>query len=193
MRRRPTRGGNKRPHLRACIKRCIANIQPSCDGLAHNSPIKIDGEGGLDCTTLRDCMESKFNVVSVDRDAAVTHLREIGQTNRITDELSTGHGKCKLQVCQSNSVFTGIRSSIGHACKSARVEHPEMMKKELGIFVNGMVWMVAAAKRCLGLKLTEGKEAMTFEACELCAKALFQSSEKGMSSTTCFWCSIGTS
>jgi len=63
--RRNKRQKNQRPELRAYIKRCIEAIRPAREGSPHNSPIKIDGEGALTYTVVRDYMVSKFNVVEV--------------------------------------------------------------------------------------------------------------------------------
>ena len=110
----PTRGGNKRPELRSYIKRSIDRIEPARDGAPHNSPIKIDGEGALTYTIIRDYMEKKYNIVEVDRDAAINYLREIGKGDAITPEMEVGEDKVCLQIYQSNSQFSAIRSGIAY-------------------------------------------------------------------------------
>ena len=55
---------------------------------------------------------------------------------------------------------------------------PEAMTKELSILINGLKRKIQAAKDHLGLKISEGKDALSFEAYELLAKKLFFSGEK---------------
>ena len=170
---------NPRRELRAYIKRAILGIEPSRDGSPHNSPIKLEGEGALNYETVRDYMVSHFNVVEVDKDTAVKYLRAIGKADQIPDKISTGAGgKVRLEVYQSYSKFSGVRSAVGYIYKSSRVPMPEDMKKDIGIFINGVKRNVTAAKKILGLKITEGKEALSFEAYEFVAKKLFHSKEK---------------
>lgn len=179
FRRQPTRGGNKRPQLRAYVRRTIKAIQPARDGLPHNSPIKIDGDGALTYTVIRDYMASKYNTVEVDKDSAVKYLRESDNADQITDEMQTGPSrKVTLQVYQSNSQFSAIRSAIGYVYKSARVPMPEDMASEISIFINGMKRTVTAAKETLGLKIGEGKDALKFEGYDYTAKKLFFSRDK---------------
>ena len=170
---------NPRRRLRDYIKRSILGIEPARDGSPHNSPIKLKGEGALDYKTVRDYMVSHYNVVEVDKDTAVKYLHAIGKEDQIPEETSTGAGgKVHLEVYQSFSKFSGVRSAIGYVYKSARIGMPEPMKKDLAIFINGMKRNVTAAKKILGLKITEGKEALSFEAYELVAKKLFHSKAK---------------
>ncbi|KAL7550473.1 LOW QUALITY PROTEIN: hypothetical protein ACHAWF_014863 [Thalassiosira exigua] len=176
---RPRRGGNPRRNLRGYIKRSIKAMGPARDGAPHNSPIKIDGDGALKYEVVRDYMATKFNVVEVDRDTAATYLRAIGKGGAITEEMTEGAGgRVRLEVYQSESQFSGIRSAIGYVYKSARVPMPDEMANEMSIFINGLKRTIAAAKDHLGLKISEGKDLMSFDAYEHLAKALFYSNEK---------------
>lgn len=172
---KPKRCGNNRPQLRSYIRRSISKIEPARDGSPHNSPFKIDGDGALNYSVIRDYMYTKFNVVEVDHDSAVTYLRAIDKGEDVSRMQTTADGKVRLQIYQSGSQFSAIRSAIGYVYKSARVSQPEEMTKELGLFIKGMSRVIAAAKNHLGLKIIEGKDAMTFEAYELLAKTLFYS------------------
>ena len=123
-------------------------------------------------------MESKFNVVEVDRDVAVSYLRATSRSEAITPEMQTGGRKVRLQTYQSFSQFNGIRSAIGYIYKYARVPMPEEMSKEMTLFIGGMKRTIAAAKEHLGLKISEGKDAMKFEVYDFLAKTLFFSKSK---------------
>ena len=116
-------------------------------------------------------MESKYNVVEVDRDSAISYLRVTGKSDAITPEMQTANGKVRIQVYQSCSQFSSIRSAIGCIYKSARVTQPEELSKELSLFINGMKRTISAAKCHLGLKISEGKDA-------LWGKTLFLGKEK---------------
>ena len=176
--RQPTPGGDKRPALRAYIKRSIDCIEPARDGQPHNSPFKIEGEGALTYVAIRNYMATKANIVEVHRDAAVKYLREIGKGDNIPESMQVGEGLVRLEIYQSTSQFSAIRSAVGYVYKSARVPMPEEMANELGIFIAGIKRNVASAKNHLGLKISEGKEAMSEEAFEMLAKTLFQSKDK---------------
>ena len=91
-------------------------------------------------------MEKKYNVVEVDRGAAIKYLREIGKGDAITPEMEVGEGKVRLQIYQSNSQFSGIRSGVAYVYKSARVPQPSEMSKELSLFINGMKRTTAFSK-----------------------------------------------
>ena len=179
FRRQPTSGGNKRPGLRGYIRRSIKAIQPARDGFPHNSPIKIDGDGALTYTVVRDYMASKYNTVEVDKDSAVKYLRDTDNADQITDEMQTGPSrKVRLRVYQSESQFSAIRSAVGYVYKSARVPMPEEMASEMAIFIQGMKRTVTSAKETLGLKIGEGKDALKFEGYDYTAKKLFFSRDK---------------
>jgi len=179
LQRQRTKGNNKLPELRAYIRRRIKSIRPARDGSPHNSPIKIDGDGALTYTVIRDYMVSKYNVVEVDRDTAIKYLRETDNTDQITAEMHTGTArKVPIQVYQSDSQFSAIRSAVGYVYKSARVPMPREMASEMSIFINGMKRTVSAAKETLGLKIGEGKDALPIEGYDLLSKALFYSQDK---------------
>jgi len=107
-------------------------------------------------------MATKTNIVIVDRDNALAYMKAIGKPNpTISNEMEAPGEKVRLQIYQSTSTISAIRSSVGYMYKLARVEQPQKMQSEMSLFVNGMKRNEAAAKQHLGLKITEGKEAMT--------------------------------
>ena len=170
-------GEDPRSELRGYIRSIIKNIQPAREGAPHNSPFKIDGEGALTYKVIRDYMTTKYNVVEVDKDAAIKYLREIGKGEQVTNQMQTGPRKVKVEVYQSESQFSGIRSAIAYVYKAARVAMPDDMSRELSLFIEGMKRIETAAKRHLGLKIQKGKDALTWEGYEYTARTLFLSGE----------------
>ena len=92
--------------------------------------------------------------------------------------MEVGGNKLALKVYQSEAQFGGIQSAVAYVYKAARVEQPTDMAKEMSIFINGMRRTISAAKKHLGLKIAEGKDAMKWEVFELLTKKLFYSDKK---------------
>ena len=176
---KPTRKDDEDPRkeLRGYIRRVIDNIQPAREGAPHNSPFNIDGNNALTYEVIRDYMITKYNVVEVDKDAAVKYLRAIGKSELVTPQMQTGPRKVKLEVYQSESTFSAIRSAVAYVYKTARVAMPDDMSRELPIFIEGMKRTETAAKRILGLKIQKGKDPLSWEGYEYCARTLFLSGE----------------
>ncbi len=65
------------------------------------------------------------------------------------------------------------------------------MTSELKLYLNDVQWVISAAKEQLGLKITEEKDAMSFEAYGILAKTLFSARRREIFSTISFLCSIG--
>ena len=60
----------KRTKLREYIYECIINTPPDVEeNKDHSSPIKIDGDGAITATIVKDYMQTNMNYVSVARDA----------------------------------------------------------------------------------------------------------------------------
>jgi len=107
-----------------------------------------------------------------------SYLRAIDKGHEVTQDMQTGPRKVRLEVYQSNSQFSAIRSAIAYVYTSSRVPMPDVMSNEMTIFINGMQRTISAAKEHLGLKITEGKDALSFDNYEFLAKQLFFSGEK---------------
>ena len=148
FRQRPARGGNKRPLLRSYIKTSIKRITPACEGVRHNSPIRLYGEEALKYTVICDYMRSKYYIVEVDKNIAVNYLRATchGESDEMTAAMQTTSGKVRVRVYRSISLFNSIRSAISFVYKRARVPQPEDMSNELNMFISGMKQSVEAKK-----------------------------------------------
>ena len=123
-------------------------------------------------------MRTNMNYVSVARDAAEEYIKECNFDTVITDEMVDDNGKVRCAVYQSKSQYNGIRSSIAYLYTLARVQQPAEIQKEISTFLKGMDRTIRAAKEKLGLKITEGKKALSFEAYSLMALQLFTSDAK---------------
>ena len=121
-------------------------------------------------------MDTKFNVVEVDRSAAEAYLEGLGEDSEITPDMEVGGGKVRVKVFQSGSQYTGTRSALAFLYTSARVKM--QFADELSIYIKGISRYISAAKQHLGLKLTEGKDSLKQEAFELIAEHLFRSEDK---------------
>ena len=60
-------------------------------------------------------------------------------------------------VHQSSYRYGGIKSAINHVYILARVQMPEIMKRELTTFIAGMERTVIAEKKMLGINISEEK------------------------------------
>ncbi len=106
---RGRQGSNVRSYMLAALK----NIQPARNGKAHNSPIKIDGEGAITYEVVRDFMRTKTNKVLVDRRVAEKYLAAIGSDEENTEEMVNNEtGKVYVSLYQSFSTFSAIHSLI---------------------------------------------------------------------------------
>lgn len=169
----------KRTKLRNFIYHCIDDTPPDDEqNKGHTSPIIIDGVGAITATVVKEYMQTNMNQVWVARDAAEAYIKEINSDVVVTDEMVNNIGKVKCSVYQSKSQYNGIRSSIAYLYTLARVQQPQVMQKEISTFLKGMDRTIRAAKEKLGLKISEGKKALTFEAYSLMAKHLFMSDAK---------------
>ena len=126
-------GEDTRSELRGYIRRIINNILPAREGAPHNSPFKIDGNDALTYEVIRDYMITKYNVVEVEKEAAIK-FREIGTSEQVTNQMKTGPRKVNVEVYQSESTFSAIRSAVAYVYKTARVAIPDNMSRELSIF-----------------------------------------------------------
>ncbi len=161
--------------LKSYIVNAVDAIQPKRDDQPHNCFIKIEDEvGALNYATVVEYMNTKFNVVEVDRSSAEAYLKEIHDGScDITTDMEVGDGKMRVKVFQSESQYSGIRSALAYVYTTARVSMP--FASELGIYIKGVSRYIAAAKQHLGLKLTEGKDEMKQEVFEMIAEHLFRS------------------
>ena len=78
-------------------------------------------------------MITKYNVVEVEKEAAIK-FREIGTSEQVTNQMKTGPRKVNVEVYQSESTFSAIRSAVAYVYKTARVAIPDNMSRELSIF-----------------------------------------------------------
>ena len=81
-------------------------------------------------------------------------------------------------VHQSSSQYGGIRSAINNVNILTRVQMPEIIKRELSIFIAGRERTVIAEKKMLRLKITEGKRPISLEASDLLAKTIIERGER---------------
>ncbi|KAL7524807.1 hypothetical protein ACHAXR_003117, partial [Thalassiosira sp. AJA248-18] len=169
---------NKRTNLRNYIKACIENTPPNEGQQGHNSPIKIEGEGSLNHIIVLEYMNLNQNEVLVDREAAEQYNKAAGKDVTITEEMVNNEGKVKCLVYQSGSQYSGTRSALAYLYKLACVPTPEKMAREVAKFLQGMERCILSAKQKLGLKISEGKKALSFKAYSMLAKKLFESGAK---------------
>lgn len=166
---------NERKCLRAFIKECIDKTAPA-DGQRHsnNNPVKIEGEGAINETMIKEHMQTCTNEVLVDRDNAEEYLKETGQDiSAITDDMVTDSGQIMCSVYRSSLQYSGVRSAIAYLYKLARVLMPIEMQKELSTFFIMNEPYNPNSKRKLGLKMSHGRKRLCLKAYELLAKKLF--------------------
>ena len=124
-------------------------------------------------------METKTNIVVIDRAAAEAYLAEIDNGQTITDDMvDESSDKVNLRLYQSTSQYSAIRSAIAYMYKLAGVERSPAFVADMAKFMGGMKRVVQAAKQHLGLKLSEGKQPMPFKVYEKLALRMFCSGEQ---------------
>ena len=116
-------GEDPRSELRGYIRRIIDNTQPAQEGATHNSPLNIDDNNALTYEVIRDYMITKYNVVEVDKYAAIKYLREIGKGKQVTNQMQTGLRKVKVEVYQSESTFSAFRSAHSICIQNCKGGH----------------------------------------------------------------------
>ncbi|KAL7527694.1 hypothetical protein ACHAXR_003680, partial [Thalassiosira sp. AJA248-18] len=167
---------NKRTNLRKLIVGSIENTPPAeGQGETHKSPLNIDGDNAIDSEIVKDYMTTNMNHVWVDRSVAEEHLNECNVPSQINDDMVNEKGKVECQVYQSKSQYNGIRSSLAYLYTLARVPK---FTKELSTYLKGMDRSILSSKQKLGLKISEGKKALSFDAYSMLAKKLFESEFK---------------
>ena len=120
---------NKRTGIKNLMRQIFGAIHTSRSGISHNSPIKIDGEGGITYKVFRYYMALKINVSYVETDSAEEHLREIRSNKIVTTDMVNSNRKVRCMVHQSSSRYGGIRSAMNHVYILARVQLPEITYK----------------------------------------------------------------
>ena len=136
-----SRRGKKdnRTNVRNYLKGCLERVQPMRDGQHHNSPIKIDGDGAITYEVVRRFMETKTNIVVVDRSAAEAYLAEIDNGQTLTEDMvDESSGKVNLRLYQSTSQYSAIRSAISYLYKLAGVERSPSFVSDMAKFMGGM-------------------------------------------------------
>ena len=103
-------------------------------------------------------MASKINVAYVEKDSVEGHFRAIRSDKIITTDMVDSNGNLEYMVHQSSSRYGDIRSAIDHVYIFARVKMPEIMKREISTFIEGMERIVIVEKNILGLKNSKGKK-----------------------------------
>jgi hypothetical protein len=157
----------------------LKEIRPATANVPLNSPIKLQGEGALSYEIVRDFMETKTNFVKVDRAVAEKYLAHIEKGGAISEDMvDPVTGRVTLRIYQSYSTFSTIRSAMSYLFKLAGVERPKKYNTSMSKYMGGMKRVTQAAKQHLGLKLTEGKEAMSIGVYNKVAKRLFYSNKK---------------
>lgn len=172
-------------NLRKFIKQLVSEIKGvEKDGDQHNSPIKIDGDGMITYSLIRDYMCTKKNMVVTEKSSAEKYLAKIGKEAReeydvtIDDEDVDENGMVKIYTHQSSSQYGGIRSAIAYIFKLACIRMPEELSHRLSKYIAGMDRTILTEKEQLGLSLSEGKKPMCIDAYKLLAGHLFQSKNK---------------
>ena len=66
------------------------------------------------------------------------HLIEIRSNEIITVDMVESNGRVKCMVHQSRSQYEGIRSTINRVYILARVQIPEITKREISTFIAGI-------------------------------------------------------
>ena len=164
---------NKRTGVRKLRRQIVDAIHPSRSGISHISLIKIYGEGGITYRVVRYYMASKINVSYVEKDSAEENLISIRSDGIITADMVDSNGKVKCMVRQSSSRYGGIRSASNHVYISARVQIPEIMKREISTFIVGTERTVIAEKHMIGINIYKGKNPISLEVFDILANTLF--------------------
>lgn len=172
-------------NLRKYIRELVKDIKPvEKDGDKHNSPIKIDGDGMITYSIIKDYMTTKKNIVIAERGCAEKYLAKIGKEAReeyditIDDDDVDENGMVKIYTHQSSSQYSGIRSGIAYLYKLACIKMPDDLSSRLSKYIAGMDRTILTEKEQLGLSLSEGKKPMSVDAFELLAETLFRSKDK---------------
>lgn len=169
--------------LRKLWKKLIGDVKPRNKATDdHRSPIIIEGEKMITYEIIKEFMSTKSNEVNAEKGSAETFLKSLGKNENnpvvIEDDQVDSVGCVKLQVHQSASQYSGIRSAVMFLFRSARIEPPNELRSQLSTYIAGLERTILKEKEKLGLSLLEGKKEMSEEAYELLAEALFCSSSK---------------
>ena len=170
---------SKRKNLRRACRTFCENMKPSINRSAYVSPFIIEGDNQITYEMILNFMLLKKNIVLIKTETAHKYMQTIKkEVAEFDDEAIFDHDKIDVEVQQSESAYQGVRSAIGYVYKMACVRMPDYMVDHLRKFIAGKRRTGLKEKQHLGLKITEGKRAMSFEAYELIAKYLFHSGKK---------------
>ena len=145
----------------------------------------------LTYTLLTNYMSTKSKLVTVDRKSAVKFLKEVksmGEDNGgdngdnaiildKTDANVNSDGEVLVRIRQEYTTYEGIRSIVAHMYRESGVIMPQDLDAMMVVYVKGSRRINLAAKQTLGLKISEGKEHMTFEVYSKIARILFESGQ----------------
>jgi len=152
----------RRTKLRAFILEAITKFQAKRDNQHHNCVLKIeDEEDALSFETVVNYMDTKFDMVEVERGCAEAYLNAVHGTCEITPDMLLEGSKVRVKVYRSESHYACIRGALVWMYKTCRIVMP--YAQELSLYLTGMSRCVAAAKQSLGLKLMKGKADMKQE------------------------------
>ena len=170
---------------REVLKQSLHNLDRSDPS---KSPINIssDENGGvniLSYNVITDFFSTKEKEVRVDRKAAVKFAKKLkAMAKKENDEepdvvipRADDDGKVNILIRVEVATYDQVRSAVSHLYTESGVEMPKFISKGFSRYIKGSRRINLAAKQTLGLKIVEGKDAMSVEAYELIAKHLFHS------------------
>lgn len=179
----------KRQNLRnACKSRLVAMARGD-----NNSPIELVGENSLTYDDIASFMNSKKNIVEVDKSlieqTSLDDANAAGRTrtNNIASGVEDGRNNAdvgknsnvvKAAVRQSKSSYTAIQSAVSFLYRQNSVDQPIEMKNGISLYLKGSMRKSRKLKQDLGLKISEGKKGMKKSVYSKLAKILFESDEK---------------
>lgn len=179
------RRGILRLACRDVLKKSLDNLDRSDPS---KSPINIssDENGGdtvLAYSVITDFFSTKEKEVSVARKAAVKFAKKLKAMARKENDdepdvvipRADEDGKVNILIRVEVATYDMVRSAISHLYTESGLEMPTFMSKGFSRYIKGSRRINLAAKQTLGLKIVEGKDAMSVEAYELIAKHLFHS------------------
>mmetsp|Transcript_21038 Transcript_21038/g.25871 ORF Transcript_21038/g.25871 Transcript_21038/m.25871 type:complete len:633 (+) Transcript_21038:146-2044(+) len=185
-----TKSGKKsraQPGQRNRTRECLRNLVRGMDRRdSSKCPIILTE---LTYKLLTKYMSTKFKLVTVDKKSAVKFLNEVkalgdngdnGDHAIILDKEDANvnsDNEVLVKIRQEYTTYEGIRSIVAHMHRESGLVVPQDLDAMMAVYVKGSRRLNLLAKQTLGLKISEGKEHMTFEVYSKIARILFESGQ----------------
>ena len=161
-----------RPKLRKEMKKQLNAMNRR----EKNPPIHLDGANSITYKEISDFMNTKKNIVDVDKDLAVNFANNSEEASVLSR--NTVGETIRVAVRQSDSAYSSIASAIAFLYRQSGCERPEEIKHGLSLYCSGSRRKGKQMKQGLALRLTEGKTKMNIATYKFIARHLFQSAKK---------------